>query len=247
MDQIVPVSCSDGMLLLELVSDTIACSTVDKLKQLISKLNNLLDFDAAIFAVARITPTGGLGSHLIINISYPAEWLEYYLNNKLYQIDPITREHFLHYSTQFWKDTYKKYDCSRDFVSSAEEHGLKNGYTSSLKNHLGSESCLLSLAGVTSKSKRSEYILNVITPHYHQAYIRSLDGLIISTSVISAREKEILNWVKNGKSSWDISVIVGISERTVKFHLNNIFQKLNAVSRAHAVAIALSQGLIEVD
>lgn len=66
-------------------------------------------------------------------------------------------------------------------------------------------------------------------------------------SVLSAREKEVVRWLKEGKSSWDISVILGISERTVRFHINNIMQKLDAVNRTHAVAIALEQGLVDYE
>lgn len=65
------------------------------------------------------------------------------------------------------------------------------------------------------------------------------------SSAISIREKEVLAWLKKGKSSWDIAVILGISERTVNYHVKNIMQKLNAVSRTHAVAVAMEQGLIE--
>ena len=60
---------------------------------------------------------------------------------------------------------------------------------------------------------------------------------------LSKREKEILKWLKKGKSSWEISVILSISERTVNFHVGNIMQKLNAVSRTHAVAISIEKGI----
>ena len=65
--------------------------------------------------------------------------------------------------------------------------------------------------------------------------------------ILSLREKEVLNWIKQGKSTWDISVILGISRSTVNFHVNNILQKLDAVSRAQAVAIAIEQGLIDIE
>jgi PAS domain S-box-containing protein len=61
---------------------------------------------------------------------------------------------------------------------------------------------------------------------------------------LSQREKEILNWVMQGKSSWDISTIINISESTVKFHINNLMKKLGAVNRTHAVAIAMREDLI---
>ncbi len=61
---------------------------------------------------------------------------------------------------------------------------------------------------------------------------------------LSQREKEVLKWLKKGKTSWDISVILCISQSTVNFHIKNIMQKLDAVSRTHAVVKAIEMGLI---
>jgi DNA-binding CsgD family transcriptional regulator len=62
---------------------------------------------------------------------------------------------------------------------------------------------------------------------------------------LTPRETEVLNWIKEGKSSWEISVIFNCAKRTVEFHIVNIKKKLCAVSRAQAVAIGLEQGLIK--
>ncbi len=64
---------------------------------------------------------------------------------------------------------------------------------------------------------------------------------------LSLREKEVINWLKKGKSSADMSIILEISERTVNYHVNNIMHKLNAVSRTHAISLAIEQGLISGD
>jgi DNA-binding CsgD family transcriptional regulator len=53
-----------------------------------------------------------------------------------------------------------------------------------------------------------------------------------------------LNWVKDGKTSWEISLILSISTNTVQFHIKNIMWKLDVVSRPQAVAVALQTGLI---
>ncbi len=66
-------------------------------------------------------------------------------------------------------------------------------------------------------------------------------------TTLSEREKEVLSWLAQGKTSWDISIIMGIAERTVNFHACNIMQKLNSVNRAHSVAIAMDMGLISFE
>jgi len=62
---------------------------------------------------------------------------------------------------------------------------------------------------------------------------------------LSAREVEVLQWVGRGKNNWEISKILGISERTVKFHVGRIMARLDAVSRTQAAVLAIEMGLLE--
>ena len=61
---------------------------------------------------------------------------------------------------------------------------------------------------------------------------------------ITEREIQCLQWASIGKTAWEISVILSISERTVGFHLANAAVKLQANNRTHAVITALKKGLI---
>ncbi|MBS0334217.1 MAG: hypothetical protein JSS35_15720 [Proteobacteria bacterium] len=61
---------------------------------------------------------------------------------------------------------------------------------------------------------------------------------------LTPRERNVLAWVAEGKSDWEISVILGVSETTVRFHADNARRKLGAVNRAHAVARLAAARLI---
>lgn len=61
---------------------------------------------------------------------------------------------------------------------------------------------------------------------------------------LSPRELTVLLWMKEGKTNWEIAQILGLSERTVRFHVGGIFEKLDVTSRTQAVARALGTGLI---
>ena len=63
---------------------------------------------------------------------------------------------------------------------------------------------------------------------------------------LTAKQKECLAWVSQGKSSWDIGVILGVSENTVNFHLKQIFKKLDTSNRIVAVVKAIRLGLIDL-
>jgi two-component system, NarL family, response regulator YdfI len=65
-----------------------------------------------------------------------------------------------------------------------------------------------------------------------------------ATQALSPRESEILNMLADGLGNKEIAWRLHISEHTVKFHIGSIFNKLNASSRAEAVAIGIRRGLI---
>jgi DNA-binding CsgD family transcriptional regulator len=62
---------------------------------------------------------------------------------------------------------------------------------------------------------------------------------------LTARERDVLALVAQGRSNKEIAVALTISERTVNTHLVHIFGKLDVSSRAAATAAALRLGLIE--
>lgn len=61
---------------------------------------------------------------------------------------------------------------------------------------------------------------------------------------ISPREKEVLELLRLGKTNKELASELFISENTVKVHLRNIMDKLNATNRLHAINIAHNKGLI---
>jgi two-component system NarL family response regulator len=62
----------------------------------------------------------------------------------------------------------------------------------------------------------------------------------------SARELEVLALIARGRSNKEIAATLGVSDETVKTHVSNIMQKLNAKDRAHAATEAIRLGWMEV-
>jgi DNA-binding NarL/FixJ family response regulator len=61
---------------------------------------------------------------------------------------------------------------------------------------------------------------------------------------LSERERTVLRLIADGLPNKQIAHTLGITERTVKFHVTSLFQKLNVENRAQAVAVAGQQGLL---
>ncbi|AMO98094.1 bacterial regulatory s, luxR family protein [Collimonas arenae] len=65
--------------------------------------------------------------------------------------------------------------------------------------------------------------------------------------LLSTRELECLRWSADGKTSSEIGLILGISQRTVYFHLKNVATKLGVYSTRHAISRAVMMGIIKPD
>jgi len=62
--------------------------------------------------------------------------------------------------------------------------------------------------------------------------------------ILTGRERECLLWVSVGKTAWETSIILGLSPRTIEFHLKNAVRKLDASNKVHATTIAIRNGLL---
>lgn len=63
---------------------------------------------------------------------------------------------------------------------------------------------------------------------------------------LTVRELEILRLISDGHANKQIADRLGIGEATVKSHVTNILEKLQANDRTHAVTIGLRRGMIEL-
>jgi transcriptional regulator EpsA len=101
--------------------------------------------------------------------------------------------------------------------------------------------------------------MDLLMPHLHATYQRvvSTERELSTTPAVTAvarttdargiitdREKQILSWVREGKSNQEIGVVLDISALTVKNHVQKILRKLDASNRAQAVAKAMVLNLL---
>jgi DNA-binding NarL/FixJ family response regulator len=68
----------------------------------------------------------------------------------------------------------------------------------------------------------------------------------LPNSDLSAREREVLDLIVQGKSNKEIASELGISESTVKCHVSVILMRLNVTDRTQAVVTALQRGLVHL-
>lgn len=107
--------------------------------------------------------------------------------------------------------------------------------------------------GAARSDLRDAYFLELLLPHLHLSLHRigsetlSGDHLVPEIqidAVLSGREREVLRWVRDGKTNSEIAQIIDLSPLTVKNHMQRILRKLKVTNRAQAVAKAIAARVI---
>lgn len=234
--------------LLSLSYRSIKCNHPDHLKSLVLELKKLFYFENAVCAQGNVIELGRADQEPdidVCNISYPDSYLELYFEKQCYLTDAVLDELITHQSPVNWLTVDKKCEFNDPASVMALEFDMNDGWAHGTMDP-GSMNCTAFFFGgpFAENNVRTSLILEYIIPFYSEAYKRVRKRAIKPLPDLTNREIEVLNWIKEGKSSWEISMILKCSKRVVDFHVANIKRKLNAVTRAQAVAICLQHGII---
>jgi DNA-binding CsgD family transcriptional regulator len=233
--------------ILSIIQDAITCQDEAEIIGLLEKTKEIVCADYSICGIGKgdSNSLSKAGPPKIINNNYPMEWLKVYAESNLFYVDPIIWHNFQSPGAQLWTETYKKYGekVSQDFIGKSNDFGICYGASGGIYDKLTEVSTIFTFSSSRNRfEQHHKEILSIVAPHLHQAFLRIVKQSHIDLlGSLSEREKEIINWMKEGKTNWEISIILNISENTVKFHIKNIEYKLSAVNKAHAIAIFCDQ------
>jgi LuxR family transcriptional regulator len=181
--------------------------------------------------------------------TYPTRWQHQYLGNNYLSLDPVVDGAFNSWSPIVWDDDV--FTTQRPFWEEARLHGIRYGWTLAIQSRHG-ETGLISVArsnDPVSAGELDELEARLVWLS-HTAI--GVIGNIASTRKSGAdvhdltpREREVLRWTAAGKTSFEIGIILGISARTVNFHVTSILSKLQAVNKTQAVVKAVLLDLLD--
>ncbi|HEY6349894.1 MAG TPA: LuxR C-terminal-related transcriptional regulator [Candidatus Angelobacter sp.] len=240
---------SDLVLLLEIANQSLAVKSGAEMERILRHLCSQVPTEGVVAGLIP-APSESLKAEEIpfVNVGYSEEWLKKYMTYNYFSCDPIKRARLSGADFLRWSDTFARTEkkVEKDYIRQAREHNVYDGLTIGAQRNSSSLISFFSFIGTDlTNNDRHETMLRYLAPYLHEAMCRATPvGTAAKRSPLSERETEVLSWVMAGKTNWEISVILNISERTVKFHIQNVMMKLEASSRAHAVAIALGRGLI---
>lgn len=234
-----------------LVEELKSAQSQDDLMENLDAWRKATEFDWYLFALNR-SETMQVSEHIILS-NYPAEWMQKYQSEKLFLIDPVVKYVVNHQNSIFW-DMFKDMDGynspeQKECLEHAAKFGLVSGCSIPCNSY--GNFAVFSMANTSTKevSKMNEYL------PFNHFYCNQLLESVLRINVtadnevlresFSSRETECLFWGSEGKTAWEISQILGITERTVVFHFTNATSKLNASNRQHAISKALMYGIVK--
>jgi len=130
----------------------------------------------------------------------------------------------------------------------AANHEVSGSIVLKLPRHLG-EVAFFGLTPSGSSPANGDALqrqLRVLGSYFHEHILRLHGHESGQQILLSARELDCLKWTAEGKTAWEASVILGITERTVRFHLNAAREKLQCTTTAQAVAKAVKDNMIDL-
>jgi len=199
--------------------------------------------DLSNFAYLAMPRLSTLRPDVISN--YPAAWINRYAACHYERIDPVIR-HALNHSGAFtWGPDFAPLDALRpeqQLFDEASQFGIKYGFTIPIHDHDGSTAVITFAtsdrrAAFCRSIRRNAQLLRLLATNFH-AHARRRTRVIqpFESTGLSRRQIECLNWAAQGKSTWEIGKIIGVSQRTAAFHLEKAKEKLGARNITQAVA-----------
>lgn len=179
---------------------------------------------------------------------YPVGWMAYYQQMNYLACDPTIRWGATHSDVMCWSSAL--FSQAPRLWRDAQDIGLKHGVAQSSWARHGSYA-LFSLARSTEPVTTTEQNALRLPLYWAASAIHArLERLLRPASFtvcqtgLSDREREAMLWTADGKTASEIAPILGLTKRTVDFHIHNATKKLNARNKTHAVANAMGMGLI---
>lgn len=244
---------SDLLILLEIIHNAKAVRNMVQLEYSMSQLNQLLQFDGSCCILSDMdTIQNGKPIFCQKTMNFHEGFVGHYVKHGHYAKSPVLQASFKTNQPINWKTIWghSTGQGSQQAMEYARAFGFFDGWIATHRYKNDPSIAVFMIAGKNVETdQRAKAILKCVSAHFCESVMDIFHYQLRKHKKkryykLTPRELEVLEWIMDGKTTLDISMIFNRSERVIKWHVNNILQKLGAQSRTHAVAIALRQGVI---
>jgi LuxR family quorum sensing-dependent transcriptional regulator len=204
------------------------------------------EFGFHAYIMAGIPLSGQSLGQLTLANGWPREWFELYNRGGLAAVDPIPRHCLQTLNPFLW--TEAPYDRAHDHAAHevmmrARDFRLNEGLC--IPIHYDDAAGAISLGGerpyLDAEARSALHLMGVFTHGRLRSMTRSP---AVTSRRLSQIEAEVLRWAAHGKTAWETGRILGLSERNVRWHLEEAQRKLRTKNKTATVAAALVNGEI---
>jgi len=176
--------------------------------------------------------------------NFPEEYTRTWVENRYIMHDPVTRFGARARSVYFWKQAYEyASNFGRRVYDSGSEFNLTNGVGIPVTVPDFAAGLFSMSHSNPDFSKDLLLQFELVGIHAYSHFLSLTGAAPISREYeLTPRETEVMHFVAGGKTNWEIGMILGVSEDTVKKNMKNINSKMNTVNRAHSVSTAIQSG-----
>ena len=217
------------------------------------QLDDFIPFQAGIVGLLEVSGSAIKQTVRSFSLGHSPKFLENYSQQAFALSDPLVARGLSGSEPFSWEDAIASHTQPatarqvKKLLELSADYGLKRGLAyASRPTSLSNEASYICLeTGRAPFSRAHTEALRYALPHLHELLRRLCEKAPDKmTSALSVRELEVMQWLKEGKTAWEIGVILSIAERTVKFHIANSYAKLNVTNRSQAIARAMRLNLI---
>jgi len=239
----------------DFVAATNAASTREEVFVLYQGAIRKFGYDSALYTFGTDHPSANQKAGSGIRCNFPDDWMKHYLANGYDKIDPVTLTIIGGSNAFTWEQLGRSPSLSKRqtvILQESREAGLNNGIGVPLYGARG-EIAGVGLASVDhgriQVDQNTLSRLQLITQQFHLSYcsLSAQEFCEVKGPGLTKREVEILKWWAGGKTADEIAQILNCSRPTIKFHVKNIYAKLEANTKILAVTKAIRLGLIPLE
>ena len=221
--------------------------TLEDLNDGIISLRDVLDVEHLVYH--SVTSTGEQYAAL----TYSPEWVEQYLQEDYARIDPVVQGCYRRFHPIDWKHLDWTGKSSREFMGEAEGYGVGHqGFSVPIRGPNG-QFALFTVSDTCSDDRWEKYTDEftsdlILVSHFMNQKALEIEGGndVIAPQSLSPRETDTLTMLAMGFSRAQAADSLCISEHTLRVYIESARFKLNASNTTHAVARALTLGLLVV-
>jgi DNA-binding CsgD family transcriptional regulator len=233
----------------QLATSLAAVSSVEQFKAWTrNQLRPVLPHGALICGLGHLH-AGGVGLDYLVTVDYPTEHIEA-IRNRAGAIDtPILRRWLTTQAPVMFDADEPWPETPKVWLESFRRHQMQNVVADAVYDHVRCVGTYHSVYRLPPPlTAHHADTLHSLVPAMHDALCRVIqratvgESLGMAVAAMSERERQVIHWLRLGKTNAEIGLLVNLSENTVKHHLTNIFDKFGVSNRAQLV-----RNLLEIE